>query len=388
MKGLLYTLTLEEPVLANSLGGEPNSANSLFYIPGGLVRGAAINAYKGKKEASDGDFRRLFLDGCTCYLNAYPLAAGRRSLPAPFTWQVPHHPKQGQEKTIYFTREQVPTNQETRNVPFGFWVQDGNKIGGLEETWQVNVHTQRDAVKGRAIPDAGAVYRYIALPAGMQFQGAILTEDAASINPLLNGKIIWLGKARTAGYGRAKLETFPLPEGWREAGKPLETTSGGFTLTLLSPALVRDRNGQFGLEIGPALADHLGVVPGIEESYCKPVVAGGFNRTWGLPLPQVTAIAAGSVFVVKADVTPDQLRQLEETGLGERRAEGFGRVAVNLPLPETVGWEHITAEPPVGPVVQGNLGQDATAQLMLKRLLQRDLDSRVLHTAREAVSIL
>ena len=47
MDGFTYTLTLQEPVLANSLGGDPNSANSLFYIPGGLVRGAAINAYNG-----------------------------------------------------------------------------------------------------------------------------------------------------------------------------------------------------------------------------------------------------------------------------------------------------------------------------------------------------
>jgi CRISPR-associated protein Csx10 len=81
MNGLLYTLTLEEPVLANSLGGEPNSARSLFYIPGGLVRGAAINAYPGDKDAADDTFRRLFLDGRTRYLNAYPRR--RASAPCP-----------------------------------------------------------------------------------------------------------------------------------------------------------------------------------------------------------------------------------------------------------------------------------------------------------------
>ena len=40
MNGLLYTLRTLEPVLANSLGGDANSAQSLPYVPGGLVRGA------------------------------------------------------------------------------------------------------------------------------------------------------------------------------------------------------------------------------------------------------------------------------------------------------------------------------------------------------------
>jgi hypothetical protein len=61
-------------------------------------------------------------------------------------------------------------------------------------------------VRGRATTEAGAVYRYIALPAGMKLQGAVITKDAADatkIEAMLNGKIILLGKARTAGYGHA-----------------------------------------------------------------------------------------------------------------------------------------------------------------------------------------
>jgi len=91
MNGFTYTLTLLEPVLANSLGGEPNSANSLFYIPGGLVRGAAINSYSGKKDAGDDDFRRLFLDGSARFLNAYPLSENGRSLPTPLKYKKPKY---------------------------------------------------------------------------------------------------------------------------------------------------------------------------------------------------------------------------------------------------------------------------------------------------------
>jgi CRISPR-associated protein Csx10 len=58
---------------------------------------------------------------------------------------------------------------------------------------------------------------------------------------------------------------------------------------------------------------------------------GGFNRTWGLPLPQTLALAAGSVlrFQVTEPLDITRIEQLEAYGLGERRSEGFGRVAVN-----------------------------------------------------------
>ena len=130
MNGFFYTLTLDEPVLANSLGGEPNSARSLFYIPGGLIRGAAIEAYQGKKDAGDekeGAFRSLFINGETRFLNAYPLFNGERSLPIPLKYKKPKYLDAG-------------------NLgKFG-----DTKIDALEEEWQINVHTQRDAQKGRS----------------------------------------------------------------------------------------------------------------------------------------------------------------------------------------------------------------------------------------------
>ena len=166
MDGFTYTLTLQEPVLANSLGGDPNSANSLFYIPGGLVRGAAINAYNGTKDADKEDFRRLFLDGRTRFLNAYPVSGNGRAQPTPLQYKKPK----------YFS-----------GSDFSSLTTDA--IHAIEEAWQVNVHTQRDAEAGHATEKEGAVYRYIALPAGLILEGAVLTEtpaDAKTIKGLLN----------------------------------------------------------------------------------------------------------------------------------------------------------------------------------------------------------
>lgn len=371
MNGFSYTLTLLEPVLANSLGGEPNSAQSLYYIPGGLVRGAAINAYTGVHDSNAEEFRRLFLDGRTRYLNAYPLLADGRSLPTPLLYKKPK----------YFEASD-------------FGLLQADHIQAVEDVFQINVHTQRDAERGRATAEAGAVYRYIALPAGLRLQGAILAEnaqDAALIKNLLDGASLLLGKARTAGYGRVKIEFESLADDWSETTPAMSLDNQKFTMTLLSPAIVRDANGQCSLDIKPALEARLGIPVKEIKAAAKPEIVGGYNRTWGLPLPQVTAIAAGSVFTVttQSPLSPGALENLAASGLGERRAEGFGRLAVNLSLPKPdevkeEDWKLIAAPIENLSTSAGHLGANPTAQLMLKRLLRRELDAKVLHFAREA----
>ncbi len=367
MNGFLYTLTLEEPVLANSLGGEPNSANSLFYIPGGLVRGSVIGAYKGAKDSADDTFRDLFLNGKTRYLNAYPLMKNQRTLPIPVKFKKPKYSEAGNLGQI-----------------------KADAIEALEEIWQINVHTQRDAERGRSTSDSGAVYRYIALPVGMQFQGAVIGEAAGEVRKLLENVIVLLGKARTAGYGRARATVSDLPDNWAEGGQTsLPEKSTKFTITFLSPALVRDANGQFSTDITTALGSHLGQIEKIESVYRSEIV-GGFNRTWGLPLPQVTAIAAGSVFTITAKdpVTAEKLRGLEVTGLGERRAEGFGSLVINFFMPELVKdekWSAISPETLPMFESESELPKDVT-KLMLSRLLQRDMDALILTASRDATS--
>jgi CRISPR-associated protein Csx10 len=66
------------------------------------------------------------------------------------------------------------------------------------------------------------------------------------------------------------------------------------------------------------------------RAYQKTRAVGGFNRKWGLPLVQSLTVQAGSVFVYRAsEADKKSLKQMEQEGFGERRTEGFGRVAIN-----------------------------------------------------------
>ncbi len=395
MKGLHYTILLEEPVLANSLAGDTNSARSLPYIPGGLVRGALIGIHANGSElnAADENFRRLFLNGKTRFLPAYPEVNNKRSLPAPLAWKVGKHAEPG--ASLYNFAEKIHEAVDMKTVGFDLWALQENNIYSLDQDWNINVHTQRDAVYGRAMgrivdedEARGAVFRYEALPAGLRLHGLIVTsrdEDTKLLINLLNDRSLMLGKARTAGYGKAHVEKVePIKEDWRtELYWPWALPIGdikSFTLTFLSPALLRDANGQFTLDPLPALKEK-GIEVKTDKIFRSAEIVGGFNRTWGMPLPQCWAISAGSVIKFTSDTGVDAsvLQTLEETGLGERLAEGFGCVAVDVSQPASTIWKKGISQVPASkssPKI--SVSSKSVGDLMLKRLLRRDLDSKVL----------
>jgi CRISPR-associated protein Csx10 len=118
----------------------------------------------------------------------------------------------------------------------------------------------------------------------------------------------------------------------------------------------------------------------LSAAYKGVTPVGGFNRKWGLPLPQAYALAAGSVFVYEAvrPLAADDVRQLEAEGLGLRRVEGFGRVTAN--------WHtnHATltaskVEPRARQLQTVSLGSESRplAERMVQRMLRRELDRRL-----------
>lgn len=392
MNGFTYTLILEEPVLANSLAGDTNSARSLPYIPGGLVRGALVQLYGGEKKVSNPDFKRLFLKGAARFLHAYPVCSEKRTLPTPLAWKTY---KDDESTGVENFAHSIKSNPKLKNASFGFYTLKDGTVYKVKHEWQVNIHTQRDAVLGRANTGKGAVYRYEALPAGLHLKGAVLTdtkEDAETLRKLLEPGSILLGKARTAGYGRARIITGDLDAAWREDDTfPLPAGSvKEFTLTFLSDALLRDDNGQNTMDPLPALKKLLQVKDlKVKSAFHKKEVVGGFNRQWGLPLPQGQALGAGSLLVLSTDtgIQGDLLANLEASGMGERVVEGFGRVSVSgMPVERfdlKVGELKIEA-----PSVHALLpNEQPVADLMLKRLLRRNLDEKMMSTVIEAVKV-
>ncbi len=66
----------------------------------------------------------------------------------------------------------------------------------------------------------------------------------------------------------------------------------------------------------------------------------GWNELWGTPRPDDYALEMGSTFLFASSCGPDDeqgqlldaLYELEESGIGDRRAEGFGRISISDPF--------------------------------------------------------
>lgn len=347
MNALIVKLYLSQPVLATQpQSGEENSSTAYNFVPGSMIRGALTAAYQRAHPraylATDDMARRLFFDGTVRFLNAYPLhvSSGKRMLPRPFSWFVEKEEADEPTATIYdFAVVIDPALKNPKPPGREFCYFHVDAVEFYAPARQVNVH---NASQNRNVKQAttSTVYRYDAIAAGETLVAVIVADEAKDLEDLkkLFPDEMALGGSYTAGYGRVQVSDIETRSDWREHEEVLARTdqenppSSKIFITLLSDTLVRGENGRVNGDLDFAIqqALHLSKKPQHIAAYRELRVVGGFNRTAGLPLAQEWALQAGSVFVYDANAyAVDQLRALTARGLGERRAEGFGRFAVN-----------------------------------------------------------
>jgi CRISPR-associated protein Csx10 len=341
MKTLYYHLRLLQPALVTALEGDPNSAVAFDYIPGSVIRGMIIGLFtrqNGMQEldASDSATRRVFFSNDVQYLNAYPVVSGTRTLPVPKSWHV----QKGESAPIYDFAWEVNHPDNPKGVG-GFAVADIDVVTKAVEERFIAVHTQRDRQKGRSVQGSGAVYRYDSLAAGQTLAGAILCEsdtDAEWLNQLIyDGLEAQLGGARSAGYGRVRFEQVAIFGDWSEKASHFKD-GDPLVVILLSDTILRNPSGEYEPNVSTlcsTLARRLNIdlafLGEVNQAYLETTLVGGFNRKWGLPLPQTAALRMGSTVVFTGhSLTQAHVNTLTRWGIGERRTEGFGRVGVNI----------------------------------------------------------
>ena len=390
VKTIVLQLTAVQPLLLTSLQGDPNSSVSFPYIPGSVLRGALIGRYSADKQTldlEDETVNRLFFNGQTRYLHAYPLVGGQRAVPMPRSLAV--EKTSTEPSQIYDRSVATPSDVTLRSIS-GFLQVDGGRLVCHTVDMAVNIHNQRDRPRGRGVEGQGAVFRYEAIAPMQTFVAAIICDhdaDATELQKLLPERL-WLGGSRSAGYGETTIDHVTVVDDWREwdAGAFAHTSklpaSAGkqrLTITLTSDLFVRDAHGAASAtpplaQIAAALCVQ-SVALDATRSTVATVNHGGFNRTWGLPTPQFAALAAGSVLVFNLDQAPTAaaLTDLEQRGLGNRRAEGFGRVICNM-LPAHA--EYAVGKPDSS-YPEETIALDPTSQQLAVLMAQRLLDQKL-----------
>jgi CRISPR-associated protein Csx10 len=418
MNALTYLIELQEPLLATALQGDPNSSVTLPYIPGSMLRGMLIGHYLRQHSGiedpvQDAACQRLFFNGSTRYLHAYLYdpQMKTRCLPTPRSLRRYKSDQVSQtgievfdasngEWDIIEQREKEKDNSlKPIDTPFCRFSQDGTSMTFYSAEKSLTIHTQRDSNKGRAHKQEGEIFRYEALAAGQWFQGVILfdtQEDRGELQRILEQiHTCWLGRSRSAGYGRVTISEVKPHDTWRETGGSSSALAehGYCTMTLLSDTLLFDNNGQPVTAVdNTLLATILGIGVKLDtvHTFTSTVLHGGFNRAWQLPLPQSYMLAAGSVIAFQPDESLDaaQVSKLETDGIGARRAEGFGRVVFNWrDKIKMTSRDKGTLEKSASADGQLNAIEKQMAQGMTQRLLAADVEQALLNYVKDTTLV-
>ena len=384
---LRYRIRLTAPAVIPMADGDPNTVMTRQDVPGNNIWGAAAWHYLSQPNHTPEDdaFRHTFLDGGLRFLTAYSEADDpegsdehpQRLIP------IPHSIRKFKEneELVDFV-EQSPGEEPIKRLDRGYArISEGSLETQAVKT-ELNYHHARAKNRriGRALgaedPNGGALFTYEAIEAGQSFQGAVLgsEDDLKHLQTWLQGGQIRIGRSRSAQYGEAKFEWLDdAPQElngrveWdgfveqQSSGTPdsdnrlIITTFNRLIITTLSPLLTANDYGHPEARFPESeLANVLDLDTSelkLSCSYTRTEVIGGYNSHLRLPRQQWPAIAPGSVFVFKVEKTLDQERllQLEHNGLGLRKGEGYGRIAVNrqgnLPLREETQLDDPESQP-------------------------------------------
>lgn len=327
MTALLVSLKLETPLLITGISnGEENSSRCLPYIPGSALRGALAARIQSNDLPRD-PVGKLFFSGAVRFLNAYPVDQdGHRMLPLPASWHV--EKGTGLENAPAADLAFGGNFEKNKPIKKHFVGKAGNQEYAYSPEEEIAIHIASQE-RGSVKAGTSTVFQYQSLARRQKFRALIVANkpsDLDEIEKLLTPSTLYLGRSRSAGYGKV------LIEGFQRTDEPeVKFASAPFTvITLLSDLILRDEHGQPTHDLDGYLSRRLGRTIKNQSAFVKSTEVGGFNRKWKLPLPQMPALGMGSVFVYPAgDLSPADLADLVEKGIGERRVDGFGRIGIN-----------------------------------------------------------
>ena len=339
-----YNIKTLSPILLTKISGDTNMVSTLDYIPGTSIRGIFAHEYIKQNIKSDAHlddfFYNSFLNSGLYFTNAYYIKTnGKEKI---ICYPTPLSIKSTKEKGEISDLLIKEGNDQTQNLGNYCNIQN-DMIDIIDVRKSINFHnTRKDRLKGHS--DEGTIFNYESLDVGQEFTGKILgqIDELQKIFDLFEGtKKINIGRSKNIQYGFAELTLNPPEEYISDIGseKP-EEISDTFILTFLSPAIIYNDNG-FPSTSFHDLRSYLVRSLGISAENIK--ILDLFKRTdtienfiaiWLLKRPSETAIKEGSCFKISIidfnEENKKLLIELQQTGLGERTSEGFGRFAINL----------------------------------------------------------
>lgn len=388
MQKLRYHITTISPVLLVSNTGDTNMVATREYIHGSAVLGLFAGEFIRKKALSsnahtDPIFSNWFLNGGLRFTNAYIVSRDKENtlknnLPVPISLQK----EKKDEKTIHDLLLDELCKEQTKGIG-GFGRLEGNRFYKQKVKKSLNFHHERDYEKGTT--KKGVIFNYESIESGQTFEGEIIGNESdlgSFLSLFQNENIFGIGRSKGVQYGKIKFEfVSKTPE---EIESNIDNSNGEISMTLLSDVIIYNQHGFSTTdvtELEEELKKTLGDDIEIDRVFVKAGETENFVSIWKLRRPSEVCFQMGSCFLIKglSSSHKDKLLELEKTGIGERRGEGFGRVIFGwqiedkLVLPE--GQEDDKPKKPSIPLPEKS---KEIAQTVIKDFIRKQVEIKAL----------
>lgn len=366
-----YVLEAEAPIAILQSRVASQFAKTLDYLPGSTVRGAFAEIFINKIGTGHDLFQRIFVSEEIRFSDFLPSDQTNAPLLLPATAAACKRHGLAHYNSLHdrlfdnlLAHDQaVPEARvcacgERIDRLSGVYMQSVNdRILKVNPRRQLRMHVGISRPRGTATH--GQLFSYDMLTAKplletkecpLYFIGTLATDspDAnalfAEIEKIVHDREhLSIGKGRTRGLGELRIASrsklgneSDFETRWKEFSSKLsdqEKRFCYFSITLNSHLILKDALGRPLLSAAAPSDFGLGDEVQIVAKFLSKAIVAGWNAAQGLPKPDTVALARGCVFGFRAprensEEIKMKLSALEMSGVGERRAEGFGQITV------------------------------------------------------------
>lgn len=362
---------------------------TLDYLPGSTVRGAYAQMFINKRSVADESFRRIFVEEKVQFSDFLPSNTVDHEqlpvlLPASAAACKRHklvHKDSLRDRLISqfsatghvsIEQESCPECGEPLDRIEGKYIDDVQSRNEVEFASQLRMHVGISRATGSAIH--GMLFSHQLMVPKFEWQqengqAHLSKKDLYFVGTLAapekeadelfreidqvvpEREHLSIGASRTRGLGELviqpnhnDLSQNDFGDRWDKfneklKGKPNTDNKCFFSITLLSHLALRDKTGKPVLDEIQAhdfqIPDNWGCQR--EVAFLNRAIVSGWNAALGMPKPDTVALARGSVLLFSAPKSSENdlkktLLDLEIECVGERRAEGFGALAICHPF--------------------------------------------------------
>ncbi|SDZ35681.1 CRISPR-associated protein Csx10 [Proteiniborus ethanoligenes] len=339
-KYIVYELEAVENLKLAKTNMQIDSQDSMDYVSGSAMRGAFIYKYiraNNVNNINEGEHREKLLAGNIKFLNAYPIKNKERSIPLPKCYFAP------KEKIKAFDKELDIYLGLDSSLPQGyekiklceFVSINGNEYTKINVEKVSNLHINK-------LNEKNKLFRYESIKKGQEFAGIIKIEKEEYVKEvveLLENQIVYIGGSKGSGYGKCIVKNLEvLDENPEITLSKLDKDTCYIYIIALSDIIYKDNLGLYRTKIDDKFLKKVLQLDKVEfiDSSIETKNITSFNNKWNARTPNIVSIKAGSIFKYRIEGTLDKSSQLIDNGIGERKIDGYGRIAITTELDNAV----------------------------------------------------